>query len=294
MADKRNRRQRSVVDKALDVRHVAPFSSMIGALILLLVTAIGLSTGLAPFTSGIAIAAGVVLLAYSLLLFWLQARRRDRELDGDEPIRPPEEIIEKISNPTLRDWNLTILTMSRAGLDAPLADAFKVLWDQQLFAQSQSEQPISQGPILDAAVLNSSERPPLSLDAPAVVAKSGGISREWRDSVRERIEALRTLEQGWLDGEGEEISEGVLSLGYAIGARLSTATSTTFGIFPTPDGGMQFEWAEDGTEISLEIEPDLSIELASLDSTSKAIRRERIEPQELSRVVRRAIEGNAT
>ena len=72
-----------------------------------------------------------------------------------------------------------------------------------------------------------------------------------------QLERLKTLEKGWLDGEGSTYSNEAID---ALQDRLEdmlNARNKNPAIFPLADGGVSFEWNDERYDISLEVAADL-------------------------------------
>lgn len=72
-----------------------------------------------------------------------------------------------------------------------------------------------------------------------------------------QLEKLKTLEKGWLDGEGSAYSNETID---ALQDRLEdmlNARNKNPAIFPLADGGVSFEWNDERYDISLEVAADL-------------------------------------
>ena len=72
-----------------------------------------------------------------------------------------------------------------------------------------------------------------------------------------QLERLKTLEKGWLDGEGSTYSNEAID---ALQVRLEdmlNARNKNPAIFPLADGGVSFEWNDERYDISLEVAADL-------------------------------------
>ena len=74
------------------------------------------------------------------------------------------------------------------------------------------------------------------------------------DDFLQDIQRMKALQAGWLDGEGERISEAAASLA-------AERVSEFFQkrpphVFPTPEGGVSLEWDTED-ELDAEIGPDL-------------------------------------
>jgi hypothetical protein len=68
--------------------------------------------------------------------------------------------------------------------------------------------------------------------------------------IKTRILRISELESGWLDGEGEPISPDAVSKAIDIAAFLCKKFSSV-SVFPSPDGGLQFEWSANDVAVSL-------------------------------------------
>ena len=80
--------------------------------------------------------------------------------------------------------------------------------------------------------------------------------------IDRQIDGLARLETGWLDGDGEALSdEGLLWLRDALQSKISFSDSTMPYLYPTEDGDVQAEWTIG------EISADLNINLATHQAT---------------------------
>lgn len=80
--------------------------------------------------------------------------------------------------------------------------------------------------------------------------------QSWRD----RLAVLASAGPGWLDGEGDPVTESALDRAAAILSGLEAAGMPRPGIFPTPSGGIQLEdlhGGPDGCGFEVEIPPDV-------------------------------------
>ena len=69
-----------------------------------------------------------------------------------------------------------------------------------------------------------------------------------------RLDELRLLKDGWLEGEGDAPSEkGLDWLAEALEKHIPEDVPSPF-LYPTPEGGVQMEWSMGTTEISLDID----------------------------------------
>jgi hypothetical protein len=72
--------------------------------------------------------------------------------------------------------------------------------------------------------------------------------------VASRLEELAQLKQGWLDGDGVELSkEGLKAIEADLNFRFSDDKMLPH-IFPTLNGGLQFEWSTSDHERTLEVD----------------------------------------
>ena len=73
--------------------------------------------------------------------------------------------------------------------------------------------------------------------------------------IAARLDELRLLKDGWLDGEGKAVDATLLSfLEKDLDKYISDETPSPF-LYPTIEGGVQIEWSLRGYEITLEVEP---------------------------------------
>lgn len=77
------------------------------------------------------------------------------------------------------------------------------------------------------------------------------------DSLTLRLRELSQLPQGWLDGEGDEITQTALQTAKNIAtAVIHDGTIGTPTLFPTEEGGIELEWRDNGLLKFVEIDPD--------------------------------------
>lgn len=79
-------------------------------------------------------------------------------------------------------------------------------------------------------------------------------------SVSDRLDELRVMQDGWLDGDGLAPSHAGLDWLAATFTRLYPDNAPTPYAFPTPTGGIELEWLLGDQDITLEI--DLTSRLA--------------------------------
>jgi hypothetical protein len=77
----------------------------------------------------------------------------------------------------------------------------------------------------------------------------------------ERLRAMHSLQDGWLDGEGFAPSIDALARGEGLLQNLSASGSLAPYVYPTEDGGVQFEWSISSHQISVEIFRDGTAEM---------------------------------
>lgn len=65
-----------------------------------------------------------------------------------------------------------------------------------------------------------------------------------------RLEEIRSLEDGWFDGKGKRLSSEAESKSKIIISALNDLNEYGYSLYPTPSGGAVFEWEK----IVLEIE----------------------------------------
>jgi len=75
-----------------------------------------------------------------------------------------------------------------------------------------------------------------------------------------RIDELRKLERGWLDGNGEAISQIAIEAARSALLQRPDIAKSKLGIFPTEEGGLTFEFTGNAWQLSIEIMPSGSIE----------------------------------
>ena len=99
--------------------------------------------------------------------------------------------------------------------------------------------------VLDVSIVNASDAP------------------EFLDDMKQ-ISDLRKLSTGWLDGNGQEISQLAIQ-----GARSvldnAAVLAGSCGIFPTSIGGVSFEFVRDGWDYTIELLPDGQIEFYGIE-----------------------------
>ncbi|WP_421752494.1 hypothetical protein [Croceimicrobium sp.] len=98
------------------------------------------------------------------------------------------------------------------------------------------------------------------------IEKTQSITELYSDDIGYRLEEISLLKEGWLDGQGSSFSKKKLE-------ELSKLFDEYFDdnlplpkTFPTPEGGIQFEWANDNFDVSalVEIDDSFSTQVHSL------------------------------
>jgi hypothetical protein len=74
--------------------------------------------------------------------------------------------------------------------------------------------------------------------------------------ARAGISAAQRVETGWFDGVGEPVDEGVLAEAERVIDKLEESQIDPPYVYPTPDGGIRFEWPLDGFEVLVELHAD--------------------------------------
>lgn len=83
------------------------------------------------------------------------------------------------------------------------------------------------------------------------------------ESVDDRLDVLRSLKKGWLEGGGKAPSDKVLNFVYD---KFTDEESLPMPyIFPTEAGGIELEWTCGSNDVSIEIQPDLTSEFHILN-----------------------------
>ncbi len=117
-----------------------------------------------------------------------------------------------------------------------------------------------QGHTLEVAVQGEVEYN--AYEQPTAVKEITEISLLHPLDIDRQIDGLARLKAGWLDGDGEVLSEdGLLWLRGALQSKISFSDSTMPYLYPTEDGDVQAEWTIG------EISADLNINLATHQAT---------------------------
>ncbi|MET4164317.1 MULTISPECIES: hypothetical protein [Gordonia] len=80
------------------------------------------------------------------------------------------------------------------------------------------------------------------------------------------LEALASLEEGWLDGDaGDAISAEVIDRGREVIKAMRNLGNITRSVFPTEEGGVRFYWPETENQLSIEVEPSGALYVHTAD-----------------------------
>lgn len=131
------------------------------------------------------------------------------------------------------------------------------------------------------------EGPPVHVTGIGVYSTAGHVLRlssiqevspiedpEGLEALDSRIAELAELKPGWLDGAGVPLTLEALGKARITLTELLLLDVPRARIYPTPEGGVQAEWAAGSYEISVTFEPDGS-------SDALAVNRESGESREL-------------
>jgi len=110
-----------------------------------------------------------------------------------------------------------------------------------------------------------------SEEVPELLRQVNAISMH----VFDRLTELRSLSAGWLDGEGEPISENVVAYVRSLLGNLQDNVLSEVHIYPTLEGGVRLEWRRYSTEFSLDFRSDRTVlyDEIDLDTGSETERR---------------------
>lgn len=83
------------------------------------------------------------------------------------------------------------------------------------------------------------------------------------EQMRKRIAELAQLQDGWLDGNGLAPTKPALHRADVLALTLASVVNLPYpGIFPSEEGGIQFEWIPqdlEGLELSTQLMPELYV-----------------------------------
>ena len=107
-------------------------------------------------------------------------------------------------------------------------------------------------------VLDASDKFLAVQDCLDVTIVEASDDQEFRDAMA-RIAELRRLEKGWLDGEGEAVSQAAIRTARAVLHKRPDIAKLRLGIFPTEEGGLTFEFQKDGWSYAIEMMTAVSL-----------------------------------
>lgn len=114
-------------------------------------------------------------------------------------------------------------------------------------------------------------------DQPVRVAETQHLEMLDANDIAARCEELAQLKDGWLDGEGAAPTKLGLDAFLASWNSADTDALPLPHIYPTPEGGIQMEWTQDGWETSAEVELEtLNAELLAVNVMTRETRDETI------------------
>jgi hypothetical protein len=97
------------------------------------------------------------------------------------------------------------------------------------------------------------------------------------DRLRDRLAELRSMQDGWLDGQGTPPAERVIMLLDEIAEDLAEPDLPRVRVYPTPEAGVQLEWRVGSVEYSVEIRQDMSVYMVQVDTQSSETNEREVE-----------------
>lgn len=90
------------------------------------------------------------------------------------------------------------------------------------------------------------------------------------DSANARLDEIGSLTSGWLDGTGDEITASAVANSRLLAGFMNPAVLAQTGIYPTVDGGVQFELEVNAENVfEIQVDPSGSFKLSRFDLTSE-------------------------
>jgi len=289
----------SFASRSLKSQYIGEFCVVIAGILLLLLAIGQLVARIGTMQSLFIVAAAIVMLSFALLYWWLKTHN-NLFAEGRDARRRRQRVPD-IADPQLRDRYIVFTELVRQGL----LEADRQTIHNTLFAPREgqlvsippvglnADKKIEGGPVASLGPLQNSSTQSSSAGATegTIPASTSELPDQWADPVLNRVDDLRLLPRGWLNGDGLPLSPHILNLGYAIGSRLSVVIPMPVGIFPTVEGGMQFEWTrENGSLVTIQILPDSSIEVAETSEGDAESRQEIINGRDVVNFVREIVE----
>lgn len=87
--------------------------------------------------------------------------------------------------------------------------------------------------------------------------------------IRASLDALAGLERGWVDGEyGEPIGPSVIERGHVVINAMDNLNNIARTVTPTEHGGVTFFWLDTENQLSIEVNPDGTLYVHTVDLES--------------------------
>ncbi|MDX6764357.1 hypothetical protein SIN09_34455, partial [Streptomyces sp. F8] len=122
-----------------------------------------------------------------------------------------------------------------------------------------------------------------------VLAVEPVLPSEWS----ERLSELQSLEPGWLGGVGLQVTRRVLREAESLLLEFLDEGIERPYIYPTEEGGVQFEWPFSAGEVNLLVLPDGSVEVLAFSKTDERERLEKFDWRQLHEIAVSVLGGMA-
>ncbi|MET9700662.1 hypothetical protein ABZY31_27595 [Streptomyces sp. NPDC006529] len=122
-----------------------------------------------------------------------------------------------------------------------------------------------------------------------VLAVEPVLPSEWS----ERLAELQSLEPGWLGGVGLQVTRRVLREAESLLLEFLDEGIERPYIYPTEEGGVQFEWPFSTGEVNLHVLPDGSVEVLAFSKTDERERLEKFDWRQLHEIAVSVLGGMA-
>ncbi|MER6392066.1 hypothetical protein ABT236_26805 [Streptomyces sp. NPDC001523] len=122
-----------------------------------------------------------------------------------------------------------------------------------------------------------------------VLAVEPVLPSEWS----ERLSELQSLEPGWLGGVGLQVTRRVLREAESLLLEFLDEGIERPYIYPTEEGGVQFEWPFSAGEVNLLVLPDGSVEVLAFSKTDERDRLEKFDWRQLHEIAVSVLGGMA-
>ncbi|MEU3665520.1 hypothetical protein [Streptomyces virginiae] len=109
----------------------------------------------------------------------------------------------------------------------------------------------------------------------------------------ERLSELQSLEPGWLGGVGLQVTRRVLREAESLLLEFLDEGIERPYIYPTEEGGVQFEWPFSAGEVNLLVLPDGSVEVLAFSKTDERERLEKFDWRQLHEIAVSVLGGMA-